>query len=212
MFKKTMKFDDLEGNEVEETFYFHLNRLEIAEMLELDQLDEKVTRLTKAKEEKGLNEVENTREAYNIFKDLILRSYGIKGDDNRTFKKSEEIRDSFKDHVAFEELIFEFIGNESYAAEFFENCLPTKLVEAAKADLAAKQAAGENVGDNILVAPAPTETGLKPDPDTEKTINDYSRAELLEMDQKLFDYLAGTDPQKMDLPVLQIAMQRKNTQ
>lgn len=217
-----MKFDDLDGNETEETFYFHLNRLEVAEMLELDELEKKVDRLTTAREQKGLSEVENTREAYEIFKDLILRSYGIKKDNVR-FEKSDEIRADFQSHVAFENLIFEFIGNEHYAAEFFENCLPAKLVEAAKADLAAKGVTGpflqtdvETTGLQNEMKPIDTTQATTPvdapvAPEKEKAWDDYSREELLRMDQKLFEYLLG-DAVGAPRERLVIAMQRKTQQ
>lgn len=135
MFKKTMTFDDLEGNEVTQTFYFNYTKKEVAELLEFKQLEKKLEQLQKPVEESGLSQVENTRQAYDIFQDLILDAYGEKGADNVTFRKTPELREHFKSHVAFVEMIFEFIGNAQLAAQFIENCLPPKLVARAKEDL-----------------------------------------------------------------------------
>lgn len=136
MFKKTMKFDDLDGNEVTQTFYFNYNKKEIAELLEFKQLEEKMKLLKTPVEESGLSQVENNQQAYDIFQDLILDAYGEKGTDNVTFVKNDELREYWRSHVAFVELIFEFLENPLLAAQFFENCLPAKVVAQAKEDMA----------------------------------------------------------------------------
>lgn len=138
MFKKTMKFDDLDGNEVEQTFYFNYNKKEIAELLEFKQLEEKLKMLQTPVEESGLSQLENNKMAYDIFQELVLDAYGEKGPDNVTFVKNERTRAYWKSHVAFVELIFEFLENPRLAAEFFEKCLPAKEVARVKAELSAK--------------------------------------------------------------------------
>lgn len=153
MFKKTMKFDDLDGNEVTQTFYFNYNKKEIAELLEFGAvqqfaepgvvhtpLEEMMEKLSTPREEQGLSQQENNQQAYNIFQALILDAYGEKGEDNVTFKKSWDLRKYFESHVAFVELIFEFLGNEKLAAEFMENCLPPRLVARAKEEMEAEKA------------------------------------------------------------------------
>lgn len=136
-----MKFDDLEGNEVTQTFYFNYNKKEIAELLEFKQLEEKLKLLTMPVEESGLSQVENNQQAYDIFQDLILDAYGVKGVDNVTFVKNEELREYWRSHVAFVEMIFEFLENPQLAAQFIENCLPAKMVARAKEEM---QAANDN--------------------------------------------------------------------
>lgn len=138
MFKKTMKFDDLDGNEVTQTFYFNYNKKEVAELLEFKKLEEKLELLSKPIEESGLTQQENNQQAYDIFQDLILDAYGEKGADNVTFRKTPELREYWKSHVAFVEMIFEFLANPSLAAQFIENCLPAKLVAKAKEELSAE--------------------------------------------------------------------------
>ena len=139
MFKKTMKFDNLEGEEVIQAFYFNYNKKEVAELLEFGRLEEKLKLLSTPVEESGLSQQENNQQAYDIFQDLILNAYGEKGSDNVTFIKNERTKEYFRSHVAFVELVFEFLENPALAAEFIEKCLPVKLVEQAKKDMAAEQ-------------------------------------------------------------------------
>lgn len=136
MFKKTMTFDDLEGNETTQTFYFNFTKKEVAELLEFEQLEEKLERLTTPPEVSGLSQVENNQMAYDTFQDLILRAYGEKGADNVTFVKNQRTREYLESHVAFVEIIFEFLEKPALAAEFIERCLPPKLVAQAKTEMA----------------------------------------------------------------------------
>jgi hypothetical protein len=149
MFKKTMTFDNLEGEEVSQTFYFNYNKKEIAELLEFGRvlrfkrpgesdrlpLEQQLELLKKPTEESGLTEQQNTEQAYKIFQDLILDAYGRKSDDNVTFVKNWELRDYWESHVAFVELIFEFLADTRLAMEFIEKCLPEKLMAQAKAEM-----------------------------------------------------------------------------
>lgn len=134
MFKKTMTFDDLEGNEVTQTFYFNYNKKELAELMEFGDLENKIKKLQVPVEESGMSQLENTQQAYNIFQELILGAYGEKGADNVTFVKNDRTREYFENHVAFVELIFEMIQSPKLAAQFIEQCVPAKLLAAAKAE------------------------------------------------------------------------------
>src|ERR1044072_2803522 len=161
MFKKTMKFDDLDGNEVEQTFYFNYNKKEIAELLEFGQLsqfptpdkkrlplEQTLEQLKTPVSDSGLSQVENNQMAYNIFQDLILDAYGEKGADNVTFVKNDRTRAYFASHVAFVDLIFEFLENPRLGGQFIENCLPAKLVAKAKEELAT-ESKGQLSGDTL---------------------------------------------------------------
>lgn len=141
MFKKTIQFDDLDGNPVEQTFYFHYDKKEVAELIEFGYiskfrpddvskcipLEKQLKILRTPVEESGLSQQENTQNAYDIFQNLILDAYGKKGADNVTFVKNKETRAYWASHVAFPEMIFEFLNNPRVAAEFIENCLPPKF-------------------------------------------------------------------------------------
>lgn len=148
MFKKTMKFDDLDGNEMTQTFHFNYNKKEIAELLEFGEvqqfrsgreklpLEAQMKLLTIPVEESGLSQQANSQQAYDIFQDLLLNAYGVKGEDNVTFKKSLEQREYWESHVAFIELVFEMLEDTALFNDFIMGCLPANLVSKVKADMA----------------------------------------------------------------------------
>jgi hypothetical protein len=76
-----------------------------------------------------------------VFKDIILKSYGIKSDDGKRFIKSPAISEEFSQTEAYSELMVELIGNEKAASEFVNglvNIKPEELEAAkAKANIAA---------------------------------------------------------------------------
>ena len=162
MFRKTMKFDDLNGDPVEHTFYFNYNKKEVAELLEFgyisqfppadgaerEPLEVQLTKLTTPTEESGLSEYQNVRQAYEIFQDLVLNAYGEKGADNVTFVKNARTREYFQSHVAYVEMIFEFIADTKLATDFIEACLPAKMVAAAKEEMQ-KENAGKLSSDTL---------------------------------------------------------------
>lgn len=176
MFKKTMTFDDLNGEEVEQTFYFNYNMKEIAELLEFGHLaqfvpthrrlplEEQLKILTVPVEESGLTQQENNQQGYDIFQGLILDAYGEKGADNVTFVKNTRTREYFASHVAFVEMIFEFLEKPQLAAQFIENCLPEKKVAEAKKELQ-KENAGKLSGATLTEMVAEAERRQK-DPAT----------------------------------------------
>lgn len=148
MFKKSMKFEDLDGNEVEKTFYFNFNKKELAELIEFGNLEEKIEKLSQPVEKSGLTQQENTKMAYDIFQDWILDAYGEKSEDNLSFDKSPERRRYWQHHVAFVELVWEMIETPQLALDFIEACMPPKMVAAAKEEMKAKHSGLEST--NLL--------------------------------------------------------------
>ena len=70
MIKKTMTYTDYDGNQRTEDFYFNLTKAEVAEM-EMSTaggLDKMINRIIAEQDGKRIIE---------LFKDLVLRSYGI---------------------------------------------------------------------------------------------------------------------------------------
>lgn len=124
MLKKTIKYPGYDGQEYEEDFYFNLKESEILEM-ELGAsggLSTYVTRIVAAKD---------TPEIMKVFKELILKSYGIKSPDGKRFMKSEEISKSFEETEAYSQLFLELSSDDIKGAEFINGITPNKK-EAAK--------------------------------------------------------------------------------
>lgn len=125
MIKKTVTYTDFDGNERTEDFYFHLTEQELTEWeLSIDGgLSGVLQRIMKSID---------TKKTMEIFKELLVKSYGVKTPDGRGFIKNKEILDSFTCTQAFSDIYMELATNDKAAAEFVNGVIPKKLFEAAK--------------------------------------------------------------------------------
>ncbi len=126
MLKKTITYEDYNGNSRTEDFYFNLNQAEITEMeLSVDGgLVEMIRRIVAAQDGKQI---------IATFKDLILRAYGQKSPDGKRFVKSQELRDEFSQTEAYSKLFMELATDANAASAFVNGIIPTKSVAAAPA-------------------------------------------------------------------------------
>jgi hypothetical protein len=120
MLKKTITYEDFDGNKRTEDFYFNLTKAEVTEMEMSTEggLAKMVEKIVQAKDSKRIIEV---------FKDLILRSYGEKSPDGRKFIKNQEVRDAFSQTGAYSELFMELAMNADASAAFVNGILPAQL-------------------------------------------------------------------------------------
>lgn len=117
MLKKTIKYEDFNGNEREEDFYFNFSK---AEMMELELmhpggLTEHINRIINTS---------NQPEIIALFKELILKAYGEKDETGVRFVKSKELSDAFSQTNAYSELFMELASNDEAAAEFVNGIVP----------------------------------------------------------------------------------------
>ena len=117
MLKKTITYKDYNGVERTEDFMFNLTKAEILEMqLTKDGgMDAAIKKIVDAKD---------APEIMKVFKDLILKSYGIVSDDGRRFIKSKEISDSFAQTEAFSMLFMELATDTDAASAFVNGIVP----------------------------------------------------------------------------------------
>ncbi len=111
MYKKTIEYEDFNGNKRKEQFYFNLSKAELMEM-ELS---------TKAGVEEKLRVLIATKDNATIvktYKDLILKSYGIKSEDGTRFIKSQQLRDEFEQSAAYSEFFMELLSDQDEQARF----------------------------------------------------------------------------------------------
>lgn len=120
MIKWPIKYTNYNDEEVEENFYFNLNKAELTKM----QLDANgaysafIERISNQRDLKALGEE---------FRKLILNSYGVKSDDGRLFRKSQELRDEFESTEAYAELYVELLSDAEKATKFVRGILPKDL-------------------------------------------------------------------------------------
>lgn len=122
MIKRTITYVDYDGNERTEDFYFNLNRAELSEMqLTVVGGFEKLAEYIKQKQD--------IPKAVNVFKELLLKSYGEKSADGRRFMKSPEIVKNFEETEAYSILFMELATNENSAKEFMAGVVPADMRE-----------------------------------------------------------------------------------
>ena len=122
MLKKTVTYVDYNGVERTEDFYFNLSKAEVTEM-ELSVrggLSAMLDELVKSGDNARIVE---------IFKDLVLRSYGEKSADGKRFVKSKELSEAFSQTEAYSEIFMELALDEKAAADFVNGILPSHLVK-----------------------------------------------------------------------------------
>lgn len=125
MLKKTVAYEDFDGHQRTEDYYFNLTSAEITEMElsmngGLSQLLEKI-----------LKENDN-KQIIEYFKKIVLMSYGKKSLDGRQFVKNDQIREEFASTAAYSEIFMELATDAEAAAAFVNGIMPKKALEKAK--------------------------------------------------------------------------------
>lgn len=120
MLQKKIKYTDFNDVERTETFYFNLTKTELAEMQNsknggLDKFMQRIVDTT------------DQPELMKLFKQIILKSYGIKSDDGKRFMKSEELSREFEESLAFDELFMSFMENPDELTAFVQGILPKDI-------------------------------------------------------------------------------------
>lgn len=133
MLKITKTYEDFNGVERTEDFYFNLTKADLAE-LELSVNGGLTTLLNiMARAKDGKSIIEQSKK-------LVLTAYGEKSLDGREHYKSDEIRAKFAATQAYSDIFMEIATNDKKAAEFVMGILPKDIREEAMADPTIKEA------------------------------------------------------------------------
>jgi hypothetical protein len=120
MLKKKITYTDFNGRERTEDFYFNLTQAELA------QLESSVPGGI-SEYIQQIKDSENVPELVNLFKKIILMSYGEKSEDGKRFmkkKNGELLADVFESTEAFSVLFMELATNEDAATQFINGIVP----------------------------------------------------------------------------------------
>ena len=120
MLKKIITYIDYNGVERTEPFYFNLSKAELMEM-ELGVtggMTEMLNKIINAKDGPSLMKT---------FKEMIMKSYGIKSDDGKRLIKSEELSIAFTQTEAYSVLFMELITDDKAAADFVNGIIPNEI-------------------------------------------------------------------------------------
>lgn len=120
MLKKTITYTDYDGLERTEEFRFNLTKAELMDM-ELTTVGTFSKLMQKIIDEKDMVRLAK------YFKELILKSYGVKSDDGKRFIKSPELSEAFSQTEAYSELYMELLSDSAYAVKFIQEVMPKDL-------------------------------------------------------------------------------------
>ena len=120
--KKMITFEDLEGNEVTEEFYFHLSQAELVKM-QLSHggnLEEYFRRILKEQDSEAI---------ISAFDEIILATVGERSPDGKRFiKDNGRVAQAFKETDAYSVLFTELLSNDGKNLQaFFSAAVPTKV-------------------------------------------------------------------------------------
>lgn len=133
MLKQPVKYFDFDGIEQTETLYFNLNRMELIALQ---------ARYGKEDMDKYIEKVvaeEDYQKMYDLLKDIVLTSYGVRSEDGKRFIKNEQIREEFETSLAYEALIEDFHDDEGTTLNNFITRI-TSHIRGLKESLAANAA------------------------------------------------------------------------
>lgn len=124
MIKKTITYPDYIDGERTEDFYFNLSQAELIEM-----------ELTTVGGYKKLIEniiaAQDLPNLFKYFKELILKSYGVKSADGKQFikidKDGRRLVDDFVQTEAYSQLLTELVTNTKAASDFTNGIMPSTI-------------------------------------------------------------------------------------
>lgn len=128
MIKKTITYTDYNGVERTENFYFNLSKAEVMEMeMSADGgMAASVQKIVDAKDAPAI---------IRVFKDLVLKAYGVKSDDGRRFMKTKpdgsRYADDFKETEAYSQIFMELATDTDAASKFINGIIPADLAQQA---------------------------------------------------------------------------------
>lgn len=122
---ETVEYTDYNGVERKEDFFFNLTK---AELLEMEMgivggFNAMVQRAIDAQDQPTL---------IATFKDLLLKSVGVKSADGRRFIKNDEVRADFKETEAYSILFMKYATDAEAASKFINGIVPKDLAQEAQ--------------------------------------------------------------------------------
>jgi hypothetical protein len=215
--KKTIKYENVDGEQVTEDFYFHLTKAEIIEAFMAGDANDMESRL------KRIIETNDLRAIMAEFKTIIGMTVGYRTA-NGKFVKTPEYAQEFLSSEAYSELFLELMGETGKAVEFISGLVPAQL-----RDEVSKQMASQGIATVVELPNSDVIEGVqgdaevqaaKPQPTpfpqtTEAAISANQQAAQPSTDEEPLWYRENRYPTKKELMAMgndemQFAMKLKN--
>lgn len=134
MLKEIIKYTDFNDTPQVETLYFNLTRTEMSNMLDLQpRLSQWMDLSDDDDREMTTDEI---KEILAIVQLLVKAAYGIRSEDGKHFRKSDELFELFKSSAVYDEFVFSLFEKPEKAVAFMQGVMPASLVAEANAQLA----------------------------------------------------------------------------
>jgi hypothetical protein len=119
MFKKTITFEDFEGNQQSQDFYFHISKSEFMELATNgDDMKKRIERMIATSDITAI---------LNELRAFIKMSVGIRSEDGVRFLKTPEAQSYLLDSPAYDELLMELATNADASAAFINQLVSEKM-------------------------------------------------------------------------------------
>lgn len=137
MLKKTITYENFDGNSVTEDLYFNLTKSELIEIaIDLPDGMSDGINPENIDEEQAVSKIMETlgnKGILRFIKDLVLKSYGIKSADGRRFAKVDDngkaLSIEFSQTMAFETILDEFMTDDVAASNFVNSIIPAAIAD-----------------------------------------------------------------------------------
>ena len=125
MVTRTVHYTDLDGNEIEQTLMFNMNKMDkIRFMNAHPHLQSQAESLEKRAKEAHSEEEQSSivEEVISIIEDIVTLSYGIR--QGNKFLRTPEVVESFKDSEAFSEFVASMVLDTNEFLAFVRELFP----------------------------------------------------------------------------------------
>lgn len=171
MIKKTLTYENYNGETVTRDFYFHLTKVDMTEISLEGRLEDIIKRAAANGDKAAI---------FREFKRLIFMSVGVRtGENQEDFIKPEIFRETFMSSPAFDVLIEELFTSEDQGAKFIAGLLPKDMQEAALKEI-------EKAPTTVTVDPFKEQpVWIQEDRDpTEAEVRSMTREQLMEVTRR----------------------------
>jgi hypothetical protein len=123
MIKKTVTFENLDGEMVTEDWWFNISRGDLVELSVGNELADRIRAISQANKAGTVD----ARSIIPAFKGILAMSVGKRV--NNRFMRSAEITAEFMGTEAYSEVVFSLISNAGEAAKFVNNLVPADFMK-----------------------------------------------------------------------------------
>jgi hypothetical protein len=187
MIKKTVTYEDFDGNTVTEDFYFNMTKAELMEL----EVSEKGGFAEKMQE---IIAAEDGKQIISGFKQILLMSIGERTPKGG-FRKSEEYTKDFESSAAFSDIFMELATDAQAGADFVKGIMPRDLAEQIPTEVVPLPGNDLVTQPEVITAPSMEDTPILQQVTYNEAVADLTDEQLRSMSQEeLIAHLQSKNP------------------